>query len=144
MGSSIKFSFRTFAVYAAIGFIAFFVWIVVTADRGQGTPWWNVIIDPIPFGDKVGHFCLVSTLSFLCNLAFSAKNPSFLPRFITLVTFILLAVLTLEELSQAFVASRHLDFYDWLADLAGLTFGQFCAAKIHRTRAKGDPASSFQ
>lgn len=136
MGESIKFSFRCFAVFAAVGFIAFFVWIVVIADRGQGTPWWTVIIAPIPFGDKVGHFCLVSTLSFLCNLAFRAKRPDFLPRFVTLVTLILLTVLTLEELSQAFIIGRHLDFYDWLADLAGLTFGQFCATKIQRDSSK--------
>ena len=132
MMDSIKSSLRPLSIAAAVGFIAFFVWIVMIADKGEGTPWWSVIIDPIPFGDKVGHFCLVGTLCFLCNLAFPAGKPGFLPRFVTLATFLLFCMLSLEELSQAFIKSRHLDLFDWLADLTGLAVGQFSAMKARR------------
>ena len=129
-GCSSKRSLRRPAVLAAVAFIAFFIWIVVIADEGQGTPWWSVIVDHLPYGDKVGHFCLIATMSFLCNRAFPSRQHGLLPRFITVTTLVLLFVLSLEELSQGFIKSRHLDFFDWLADLAGLAVGQFCAMKI--------------
>ena len=66
----------------------------------------------IPYGDKVGHLGLIGTLSFLCNLAFPSRKSGFLPRYITLTTLILLVLLSMEELSQGFIKTRHLDFYD--------------------------------
>jgi len=119
------------AKVAAVGFIVFFIWIVMIADRGDGTPWWS-FIERIPHGDKVGHLGLIGTMSFLCNLAFPSRKAGFLPGFITLTTLVLLVFLSMEELSQAFIKTRHLDLYDWLADLAGLAIGQFWAmtAKI--------------
>ncbi|MEO5915708.1 MAG: VanZ family protein [Luteolibacter sp.] len=124
MTESVRSIRRPLAVLAATGFIVFFIWIVAIADRGNGTPWWSVIIDRLPYGDKVGHLGLIGTMSFLCNLAFPSRK---LAGFITIATLVLLIALSLEELSQGFVKTRHLDFYDWLADLAGLAIGQFCA-----------------
>lgn len=112
--------YRTGAIFAALGFIAFFIWIVTIADAGNPNPWWSVIIGGLPYGDKVGHLCLVSILTFLCNIAFPSRKW----RIITLTTLVLLVILTLEELSQGFIRSRTLDFFDWLADLAGLAIGQ--------------------
>ena len=43
---------------------------------------------------------------------------------------ILLALLSLEELAQAFIPTRTCDFFDWLADLAGLALGQAAASTI--------------
>ena len=122
---------RQLAVGAAVSFIAFFIWIVVIADAGNGTPWWS-FIDRIPYGDKVGHLGLIGTMSLLCNLAFRARRPAFLPSFITTTSAVLLVLLTAEELSQAFIKTRHLDLCDWLADLAGLGIGQLCAMKFRR------------
>jgi hypothetical protein len=124
-----RFTFRSWAAFAAASFIVFFIWIVVIADRGNGTPWWS-FIERIPYGDKVGHLGLIGMLSFLCNLAFPLRQPGFLPRSITVTTLILFVLLSLEELSQGFIKTRHLDFYDWLADLAGLAIGQVSAMKM--------------
>lgn len=132
MTQSIRSILRPLATLAAAGFVIFFIWIVVIADRGNGTPWWS-FIDRIPSGDKVGHLCLVSTLCFLCNFAFPVRNSRFLPRYVTLVTFLLFSALSLEELSQAFIPSRHLDFFDWLADLAGLGIGQTFASRFRKS-----------
>ncbi len=118
---------RLLAMAAACGFIGFFIWIIVIADKAEGVPWW-LFIHQIPFGDKVGHFGLVSVLSFLCNLAF-ARREVHQPRFITRTTWVLLVLLSLEELSQGFIPHRQLDFFDWLADLAGLAVGQFVAMR---------------
>ncbi|MEO5714495.1 MAG: VanZ family protein [Luteolibacter sp.] len=127
MEVSVKSIRSSLAVVPAVAFLAFFVWIVVIADEGNGTPWWSAIIDHLPYGDKVGHFCLIGTMSFLCNLALPSKR---LVPLITVTTLILLTALSLEELSQGFIKSRHLDFFDWLADLAGLVVGQFCALRL--------------
>jgi VanZ family protein len=75
-------------------------------------------------------------LCLLCNLAFTPRRFRFLPAYITRVTFILFALITLEELSQAFIATRSCDLLDWLADLAGLALGQItatCIRKIFQT-----------
>jgi hypothetical protein len=119
-------TFRPLAILAAVGFIIFFIWIVGIANSGNGSLWWS-FLDRIPFGDKLGHLGLIGTMSFLCNLAFPSRRCGFPLRFITLTTFILLILLSMEELSQGFIKTRHLDFYDWLADLAGLGTGQFLA-----------------
>lgn len=118
---------RWSAISAATGFIIFFIWIVTIADRGEGTPWWS-FIDRIPYGDKVGHLGLIGTMSFLCNLAFPSRKSGFMRGVATPTTVVLLILLSMEELSQGFIKSRHLDYYDWLADLAGLAIGQVCAA----------------
>jgi hypothetical protein len=124
---------------AACGFIGFFVWIIVIADRADGVPWWS-FIHQIPFGDKVGHFGLVGTLSFLCNLAFGRRDGN-RPRFITRTTWVLLVLLSLEELSQGFIPHRHLDLFDWLADLAGLAVGQILAMRCRAAALPGPRVS---
>lgn len=117
---------------AAVAFIVFFITIVRIADRGEGDQWW-AFINHIPYGDKVGHLGLVGTLALLCNLAMPPRPGTRLTRFITLATLVLLVLLSLEELSQAFIPTRTCDFFDWLADLAGLALGQFSAAKLRRS-----------
>ncbi|MES2659236.1 MAG: VanZ family protein [Verrucomicrobiota bacterium] len=129
MTQSVRSILRPLSILAATGFIIFFIWIVTIANSGNGTPWWS-FIHQVPYGDKIGHPGLIGILSFLCNLAFPSKKAGFLPRFVTLTTLILFVLLSLEELSQAFIKTRHLDFYDWLADLAGLAIGQFGAMWI--------------
>ncbi len=119
---------RWVAATAAVAFIGFFIWIIIIADRGNGTPWWS-FIDQIPYGDKVAHLGLVGALSLLCNLAFTRTNST-QRRFITRTTWVLFILLSLEELSQGFIPHRHLDLFDWLADLAGLGIGQMVAMRI--------------
>jgi hypothetical protein len=112
---------------AALTFIAFFIAIVIIADRGEGDHWWG-FIHLIPNGDKVGHVVLVGTLSLLCNLAVPSRRTR---AFFTRTTLVLLLLLTLEEIAQAFLPSRTCDIFDWLADLAGLSLGQLAATSLH-------------
>lgn len=128
----------TLARGGALAFIAFMIIIITIADRGEGNLWWNFIND-IPYGDKVGHIGLIGMLSLLCNLAVSPRQYANLPRFITFTTLVLLVLLSLEELAQAFLPTRTCDFFDWLADLAGLALGQMGAiglTKICRISAR--------
>lgn len=111
---------------AAIAFGLFLIAVMVIADRGEGDSWWP-FLHRIPFGDKTGHVLLFGTLNFLCNLAFPKFRIRFLPRLITATTFVLLILISLEELAQAFIPTRTCDLKDWLADLAGLALGQLAA-----------------
>ena len=120
---------RILPVTAASAFVIFFITIVIIADRGEGDHWWG-FIHSIPFGDKIGHLGLVGTLSLLCNLAVRPRRVSFLPSFITVTSAVLLLVLSLEEISQAFMPQRTCDLFDWFADLAGLAIGQFIAGRL--------------
>lgn len=113
-------------------FILFVLLIVTIANRGEGDRWWS-FIHSIPYGDKLGHVGLMGTLCLLCNLAATPRRYRFLPHYITRVTFVLLVIVTLEELSQAFIPTRNCDPLDSLADLVGLALGQFAATFIRRS-----------
>lgn len=113
----------------ACGFIAFLLAVVVIANRGEGNQWWP-FLSSIPYGDKAGHVGLFGTLSLLCNLAFPNRRPSRLPSWITKTSLVLLTIVTLEEISQAFLPARSLDLFDWLADLLGIACGQALALAI--------------
>lgn len=113
----------------SLGFMLFLLAVVVIANRGEGNDWWP-FLNHIPYGDKVGHVGLFGVLSLLCNLAFPNRRPTRLPAFITKTTFVLLVIISLEEISQAFIPTRSLDPFDWLADLLGLACGQTLALVI--------------
>lgn len=121
----------------ALGFVAFLVAIVVIANRGEGAQWWP-FLDKIPYGDKFGHVILFGTLCFLCNLAFPNFRLRFLPRFVTTTTFVLFILISLEEISQAFIPSRTCDINDWLADLLGLGIGQTASVLIRRKQIRSN------
>lgn len=122
---------RTLSSMAALVFGFFFIIIIGIADRGEGNQWW-AFIGRIPYGDKIGHLSLIGILAFLCNLAIPPRPCSRLTCCITLTTLVLLVLLSLEEIAQAFIPTRTCDFYDWLADLAGLALGQFAATLARR------------
>ena len=64
-------------------------------------------------------------MSLLLNLSFLAKRIRIGGWNILLGSAIVIALVTAEELSQAFLPNRSLSLSDWLADIAGiLVFGQ--------------------
>ena len=70
------------------------------------------------------------TLSFLGNLAFTPRPVPLVPSFITRTSLLLLLLVSVEELSQAFLPTRSCDLSDWLADLTGLALGQFFSRSL--------------
>lgn len=115
----------------ALAFGLFIIAVIIIADRGEGGTWWP-FLHCIPFGDKLGHIGLFGTLSLLCNLAFPKFRLRFLPRLITATTFVLLILISLEEIAQAFIPARTCDLLDWFADVAGLALGQCAALTVYR------------
>jgi VanZ family protein len=109
----------------AVGFIIFLIAVAVIANRGEGDNWWP-FLSRIPSGDKLGHIGLFGTLSLLCNLAFPKCSRSVIP-ILTTATFVLLLLVTLDEISQHFIPTRSFDPLDWLANGLGLMIGQTAA-----------------
>lgn len=98
--------------------------IVVLADL-YGTQNLLDFVGNIPFGDKIGHFCLMGMFSLLLNLALKAKKFRFWKLNYLLGSLIVLAVVTAEEFSQIFIAGRTFDSIDLLFDYAGIfIFGE--------------------
>lgn len=108
----------------AIGFGCVIGGIVFLANRNELNQYLGFLAT-IPFGDKFGHFFLMGILSLLVNLSLLARQIQVGKLKILLGSVIVIALVTAEELSQAFIPSRTLSIFDWLADLAGiLIFGQ--------------------
>jgi len=108
------------------GFILFLIAAVIIANTGNGHHFWS-FIHQIPGGDKLGHIGLFFTLSFLSNLAFPSRIFGPRPFLISLTTLVLFTIVSLEEISQAFIPTRSCDIIDWLADVIGLGTGQTAA-----------------
>ncbi len=102
-----------------VAFVAFLVALVALADSGHGQQLFQ-LAKKIPAGDKLGHFVLFGTLSFLVNLILRAAEIRL--RKITLLkgSIIVGSVVTMEEFSQLFFRSRSFDLGDLAADLLGI------------------------
>ena len=132
---------RWIARGAFVTYAALFVAIVAIADRGHGDRYWH-FIRSIPFGDKLGHLGLVGTLSLLLNLALGRRKAPGRLGFAMLGSVIVLAVMSLEELSQIIVSTRTFDVFDWLANLAGTVVGEMMARWLGRGEGRGESGPS--
>lgn len=92
----------------------------------------------VPLGDKLGHFFLYGLLTFGLiaanfhrTLTFKRIQRSRLSMFATIpkITIPMLAIVTVEELSQYFIESRTLDAYDMLANILGIGFFSWISLK---------------
>jgi len=128
---------RRLAIVLLGVFAAVFVAIIAVAIRGEGRVYWHFLY-AIPCGDKLGHFGLLAVFSVLLNTALGARRaPGRLAP--CLIGSIALAVLmTLEEWSQLFIATRTFDPFDWLSSLAGIAAGGFLARLLSRATPRRD------
>ncbi len=108
----------------AVIYIFVLAGIIFLADS-RGTSYFS-FLRLLPFGDKIGHFCLMGTFSFVVNMALNARSLRVWKLNYLLGSLIVLIVVTLEEFSQLFVRGRTFDLMDLLADAAGIViFGEF-------------------
>ena len=108
----------------AAAYIFILAGIIVLADLRQAR-FLFVFIEKIPSGDKIGHFLLMGMFSLVVNLALSIKTVRIRKLNYLLGSLIVLAIVTVEEVSQIFVQGRSFDAGDLLADGAGiLIFGE--------------------
>ena len=94
--------------------------LIVLADLGK-LRFLLWLLNRFPYGDKIVHFFLIGALSFLVNRTAMQLFPRQSPKRVSIiVTLFLLAVFTVEEISQAPIAGRDASFSDMAANYAGI------------------------
>jgi VanZ family protein len=115
----------------SIIYILFLAVVIAVADF-QGTNFF-AFLRYIPFGDKIGHFCLAGMLSLLVNLALRARTFRVWKAKCLLGTALVSAIVLLEELSQMRIGGRTFDLGDVLFDFAGIVvFGEIARLIVSR------------
>lgn len=108
----------------AVIYIFMLAGIVVLADVRR-TQHLFAFIEILPFGDKIGHFCLMGIFSLVVNLALKARTVRVWKLSYLSGSLIVLAVVAAEEFSQIYISGRTFDSTDLLADAAGIfIFGE--------------------
>ena len=122
-------------------FGAFMVYLVVAANTGV-FPEFLGFYRQIPYGDAVGHFCLMGTLSFLAVWATKARAMRLIGLRLPVGAVVVLIVVVLEEVSQLFVAKRTFSVIDLTADFLGIVILGGLATRLVRSAAvdKQNPA----
>ena len=103
--------------------------VLVALDDTGHLGWVVRPLTRLPYGDKCGHFLIFGTLAFFAARAFPAPRDF---GAVPLAVLGLLALAGLEELSQAFVPTRHCDIWDFAADTAGMAAFSALAAVVPR------------
>lgn len=86
-------------------------------------------VQRVPYGDKVGHFCLFSTFTFFIIAASNGRTCKLVGVNLFMGSLLVVGFVTLEEASQLFIQTRTFDVFDWLADLAGIVIAS-CIYKV--------------
>ncbi len=113
-------------------FITFVVYIIAAADH-NALPTAISRVYAFPFGDKVGHVVFYGTLAFFANYLLHPRALRLANRTVQYGTLILFILITIEEFSQAFVASRTFDLIDLACSYLGLFAGAVAAKYLSRS-----------
>jgi hypothetical protein len=113
-------------IWVTVLFSLFLVTLIVFANMGK-LDFLVWVMNRIPLGDKAAHFFLIGFLSFLVNRTAMQLLPGQnLKRISIIFTLFLLAIFTLEEISQAPIANRDASLADLLTNYLGIiTFALF-------------------
>ncbi|MDO6507992.1 VanZ family protein [Colwellia sp. 4_MG-2023] len=103
----------------SVAFLMFITWIIYLANTAQNSIFFELVAR-IPYGDKLGHFCLFGLLTLGVNFAFKLKSYTLISFNIYVGSTVVFFFVLLEELSQYFIPSRTLDITDVLADIIGI------------------------
>lgn len=117
------------------GWLAIVAAIITCADRGRA-PRLFALASHVPLGVKAGHFILIGILAWLLNRALLGRRVPIALWQIQLGGLIISLLMTIEETSQIWLATRHFDLKDLAANYAGIA----CAGWL--TRAKPAKATS--
>ena len=110
---------QKYLTFLAICFFIFILWAIYVANSGQSNGLFK-LVSTLPYGDKIGHFCLFGMLTLFANLAAKCRTLKIKGFSIYRGSLAVWVFVTVEELSQHFIPTRTLDIYDYLADLVGI------------------------
>ncbi|MBN8582275.1 MAG: VanZ family protein [Anaerolineae bacterium] len=117
----------------AFFFALFILTIILLADLGFLRPV-LFLVSRVDYLDKILHFLLIGTLTFLVSSALVEALPSLNPKWVLLsAVFILAVVFTLEEISQGPIRGRDASWADLAANYAGiLVFGGLAWLRVRK------------
>ncbi|MBY6185405.1 VanZ family protein [Marinobacter hydrocarbonoclasticus] len=123
----------------ALGFLAFILWVIVLANRGEVGQWFG-FIRYLPYGDKLGHMVLYGTLALMLNwaLGWRALRWGHWAQWGSLAVALFAVA---EEMAQAWNPNRTLDGWDLAADAVGLILATGASVWISR-RVESTPGSA--
>jgi len=119
--------------WITILFIMFLIQIVIIANLGLGLTFFPFIYK-IPGGDKIGHFFLMGILSYLVNYVLKSKRIKVGSINFLLGNVIVMAVVTIEEISQIFLEYRAFSLVDLLFDYLGIFLFGYLAVYFQNSR----------
>jgi VanZ family protein len=105
--------------FLSISFFGFILWVIYLANTGQHSVFFELVAS-IPYGDKLGHFCLFGILTLAANFTFKLKSFQLLSVEVYLGSILVFFFVVLEESSQFFIATRTIDALDLSADFIGI------------------------
>lgn len=109
---------RIYALLVA-SYLVFLIVLVSLANRGIGCALFAVA-GRMPQGDKIGHAVLMGLFAFLLDGAFRCRRTVIAGLPVLIGSLIAVVLVTAEELSQHFIATRSFDWRDLAADLVGI------------------------
>ncbi|PKI16019.1 VanZ family protein [Colwellia sp. 12G3] len=112
---------KTLIPLCAVVFFCFIVWVIYLANTGQSSVFFQFVAR-IPYGDKLGHFCLFGLLTLATNVAFKFKSFKLYSKELFLGTALVFIFVVIEECSQYFIPNRTFDLMDLSADFIGILF----------------------
>ena len=112
-----------------VTFLGFIAWVIYLANTAQPSLFFDLVAS-IPYGDKIGHFCLFGLLSLAANFAFKLKKIALGSFNVYLGSAVVCLFVVMEELSQYFIPNRTLDIIDLVADFFGIIVFSFITHRI--------------
>ncbi len=115
----------------SVSFFGFILWIIYLANTGQNSLFFNFVAS-IPYGDKLGHFCLFGLLTLAANFTFKLKSFQLMSFEVYLGSLLVLTFVVIEELSQFYIPNRTMDVLDFAADFIGIVFFNISTTYIRK------------
>lgn len=122
---------KTLIPLGAVAFFCFILWVIYLANTGQNSVFFQFVAS-IPYGDKLGHFCLFGLLTLATNLAFRFKSFKLFSIELYLGTILVFSFVVIEEFSQYFIPNRSFDLMDLSADFVGIVFFTFVTSYLNK------------
>ena len=100
-------------------FLLFAGWVILEANLGYD----NALVDfirSIEHGDKIAHFLLFGSFTFLLNLALSLRTYKVGKLEFLIGSLIVLLIAMVEEFSQIIIPFRVFNWWDMLSNTLGI------------------------
>ncbi len=116
--------------YFAYLFIAFVIYIILTASLGLYNPFFKYVKE-IPYGDKVMHVFLLGMFTYCTNILIKFHSFKLSNRILLTGSLIIFVLATLEEISQYWIPTRTFDLMDLAGNYIGISLATFFILKYH-------------